>query len=365
MPRHTRTDDRTRSARARISCRGGALLVAVTAIATSALLAGGTGVVGAATSRRKAHASSRSPRRTVAAHAPQTDAPAGVLPDPPYAVGVLHLTVTDPSRPAPDRDGSTSGGPRTIGVTLRYPTMGPASDPEAAGVIADVGSYPLVVFSPGFDVSADTYARLEHQMAAAGFVVAAPDFPGTSSALSGAPDEDDVANQATDVSFVISSLLDPVTVPDQLAGTISSAKVGVVGHSDGGVTTAAVAFNSSVADPRIGAAVVLSGAEARYPGSWFAAASSPMLLVHATADEVNPFASSQTLYDDDATGPKMLVSVLGGSHLGPFTTDPEEPQVATLVTDYLRAELDHDGAAQSRIVADANAPGALSLVASA
>jgi pimeloyl-ACP methyl ester carboxylesterase len=299
-------------------------------------------------------------RRTGPASPPSIAA--GSMPAAPYAVGVTHVTYTDPTRPTEARGDTPASSSRTIPVTIRYPVMGVAGSAEAPDAIADVGTYPLVVFAHGYDVSADTYAAMEDQLAEAGFVVAAPDFPLTSSALPGAPDEDDVSNQAADVSFVITRLLDPTTVPAVLAGAVAASAVGVVGHSDGGVTAAAVAYDSTVADPRIGAAVVLSGAEARYGGSWFTTQSPPLLAIHGTDDEVNPIASSEQLFDD-ATGSRMLVTVDGGSHLGPFTTDPEEPTVATLVGDFLRVHLDDDAAAYERLPSDANIAGELTLAA--
>jgi alpha-beta hydrolase superfamily lysophospholipase len=277
---------------------------------------------------------------------------AASMPSPPYAVGVTHVTFVDATRG------------RSIAVTLRYPVRGTAGDTETTDEVADAGAYPLVVLAHGYDVSAATYAALEHQLAAAGFVVAAPDFPETSSAATDDPDEDDVVNQATDVSFVVTQLLTPATVPHVLAGAISSGPVGVVGHSDGGVTAAAVAYNSTVADPRVGAAVILSGAEARYGGTWFSTQSPPLLAVHGTDDAVNPLSSSEQLFAD-ATGSKMLVTVDGGSHLGPFTTDATEPAVGALVADFLRAHLDTDFGAAQRLSGDASVPGELSLAGAA
>jgi fermentation-respiration switch protein FrsA (DUF1100 family) len=281
----------------------------------------------------------------------------------PYAVGVTHVSFTDTTRGTDARGDTPASSSRTIAVTVRYPIAGAAGDDETAGVAAVRGSFPLLVFAHGDDVSADTYARLEHQLASAGFVVVAPDFPLTSSALPGPAIEDDVVNQAADVSFVISSMLDPSRAPVQVLDVADRGPVGVVGHSDGGVTAAAVAYNSTVADPRVGAAVVLSGAEARYDGTWFTTQSPPLLAVHGTADEVNPFDSSTTLYDG-ATGPAMLVAVQGGSHLGPFTTDDDEPAVAALAADFLLAHLEGDAAASARLATDVGGGGALSLVAS-
>jgi predicted esterase len=153
---------------------------------------------------------------------------------------------------------------------------------------------------------------------------------------------------------VISELLDPTTVPDPLRGRFDpTAPVGVIGHSDGGVTAAAVAYNSTVADARVGAAVILSGAESMYPGSWFITQSPPLLAIHGDSDEINPYGASQQLYDD-ATGTKMLVTVEGGSHLGPFTTDPTEPAIAALAADFFHTQLEHDPTANDRITNDAN-----------
>jgi fermentation-respiration switch protein FrsA (DUF1100 family) len=276
----------------------------------------------------------------------------GALRAAPHAVGVTHVTYVDAQRG------------RTIAVTIRYPVMGTAGDTETSDEIADVGVFPLVVLAHGYDVSAETYAALEHQLAAAGLVVAAPDFPLTSSAVTDDPDEDDVANQAADVSFVITQLLSPATVPDVLAGAISSGPVGVVGHSDGGVTAAAVAYNSTVADSRVGAAAILSGAEARYDGTWFTTQSPPLLAVHGTDDEINPLSSSEQLFAD-ATGSKLLVTVDGGSHLGPFTSDEVEPAVGALVADFLRSHLAADAAAAQRLGGDAAVPGELTLAGAA
>ena len=84
-----------------------------------------------------------------------------------------------------------------------------------------------------------------------------------------------------------------------------------------------------------------------YDGPWFTTASPPLLAIHGDADDVNPYWASEQLFAD-ATGPKWLVTVLGGSHLGPFTTGSVEPTVATLIADFLHAQLQHDAAAGTR-----------------
>jgi len=338
----------------------GAALTAIVAALTLALVAGGTAAAVAAThhSAKRATTAATATSTTAAATGATTTAAASGAPD---AVGVIHVTLVDTSRGTDARGDTPASSVRTIQVTIRYPAAG-AADQAEGELVPAAGEFPLVVFAHGYDVSAETYAAMEHDLAAAGFVVAAPDFPLTSVVYDGPAIESDVVNQAADVSFVITQLLDPITVPGILLDTIAHAKVGVIGHSDGGVTAAAVAYNSSVADPRIGAAVILSGAEARYPGSWFTTASSPLLAIHGDSDEVNPYSSSEQLYDD-ATDTRYLVTVLGGSHLGPFTDGAARPAVSTLLADFLRAELSGDTAAAAAITGDANASGLLALAA--
>ncbi len=159
----------------------------------------------------------------------------------PYAVRTVVTTMYDATRD------------RTITVTVYAPDTD--------------GEFPLVVMIHGFAAAASDYETLDTELAAAGFVVAAPDFPRSSRAVTTSPSRD-IVEQATDVSFVLDQLMNLETVPTALFGSIDDGPVAVMGHSDGGVTAAGVAFNSAAADPRIGAAVVMSGAAFGFSGSW-------------------------------------------------------------------------------------------------
>jgi len=274
---------------------------------------------------------------TTAVPAPTDDVPVAGADEGRPAVDTFTVQLWDANRDRP------------IASTLRIPV---ADDPV-----------PLVVIAHGYAAAAADYDALSEALAAAGFAVASPDFPLSSSAVTRTPTRD-ITAQAADISFAIDQLLDPAGPVPGAATRIDATRIAVLGHSDGGVTAAGVAFNETVADPRIGAAVILSGGAFGFPGAWFTDDTpAALLVVHGTADEVNPFSSSQSLFDQ-ATGTKMFVAVDGGTHVGPFTTDEAVAEVATLTADFLHATLSSDSAAASLLVGDAEA-GPLTLVASA
>jgi dienelactone hydrolase len=274
---------------------------------------------------------------------------------PPFAVGVSHFTLVDPSRGTAALGDDPPAPNRTLPVTLHYPATG-----EADGAPPAAGQFPLVVFAHGFNISAAAYDDFTRDLAAQGFIVAAPDFPLSSTSPPGPVTEDDIDNQARDVSFLLTTLAASM-VPVEVRTHIAPGEAGVVGHSDGGNTAARVASNSCCFDERIGAAVILSGDEGQSGGSWGVPGSPPMLLVQGTADTINPWELSQRLYDD-AAPPKWLVAINGAEHLAPYTSGPQRGAIVTLVADFLRARL-RDPSVMPRVLDDANRD-PLSLVAS-
>jgi predicted dienelactone hydrolase len=228
------------------------------------------------------------------------------------------------------------------------------------------GPFPMVVFAHGYGTQTGAYGPLLDGIAAAGFVVVAPEFPFTSTAYGGDLGGRDVEAQVDDVRHAISAVRDLAhATGSPLEGLVNDGRVGVVGHSDGGVTAGAVAFASQVRDARIGAAVLLSGARNDFGGSWFTAGAPALLAIHGDADGVNPFGASQTLYSSDRSGaPRYLVAVAGGGHDDAFVGSRSRPAVAALVADFLRAYLVDDANARARIADDASVDGVLDLVAS-
>lgn len=69
----------------------------------------------------------------------------------------------------------------TVAPATTLATNLPRSEPYFVAT----GPWPLIVFAHGYAIDAAAYAPLPEDLAAGGYVVAAPDFPGTSTAYPG------------------------------------------------------------------------------------------------------------------------------------------------------------------------------------
>jgi fermentation-respiration switch protein FrsA (DUF1100 family) len=219
--------------------------------------------------------------------------------------------------------------PRTLVTYVWYPALGSPGGPVVRNATAaSAGApYPLVVFGHGLAVTPQLYVNLLTSWARAGYVVAAPVFPLGSADAPGRQNEADVINQPRDMSFVVSSLLSPSeSDTGPLAGRIEPTRIAVAGHSDGGETALAVAYSRRFRDPRVGAAVILSGAEMSGVGGYaFTRGTPPLLAAQGTADTSNePKFTAE--FVKQARRPKFLLSLLGAGHLRPYTS--QEPQLA-------------------------------------
>jgi dipeptidyl aminopeptidase/acylaminoacyl peptidase len=235
-------------------------------------------------------------------------------------------------------DRSRAGlGSRVLPTFVRYPVIPAAA--AASGRLAR-GLFPLVVFAPGYTQCQGSYAALLNTWASAGYVVAGVDFPRTSCRVA-SPDENDLVNQPADMSYVIRQLLAASGQPRGfLAGLIAPGRVAVAGHSDGGDTVAAIAANSCCRDPAVKAVMVFSGAEWPMTGSYFTAATPPILFVQGDADDINPPADSVAMYQADTTGPRYYLDMFGQGHAPPYEShDPAALVVARVTVDFLNRYL--------------------------
>lgn len=281
-------------------------------------------------------------------------------PVPAYAVGVVHRTFVDPARRTA-ANGDAPGSPqRSLDTTIFYPATAtpspsPATEPATDDAPPADGPFPLLVFAHGFGASAGVYEGILKSWAAAGYVVAAPDFPLSTTSAPGGPNAGDVINQPGDVSFAITAVVDRSKGDDDvLAGLVDPKRVGVAGHSLGGITTLGVAAHTCCQDDRIKGAVVLSGDPLKFPkGRFDYAQAPPLLLVHGTEDSAVDYGAGIDVFNA-ARGPKGLVTIEGGDHGSPISVaGPAFPSVVGATTAFFDSYVKGDRAARAGITAAA------------
>jgi dienelactone hydrolase len=325
-----------------------------------ALIAAVAAAVGLIVSDTSGRAHRQDGRHAAASPGPSGRAPAR-LHSSTLAVGLRVLKLVDASRTLTPPGGAST--PRTLLTYVRYPALAsragndlPDAPPASGG-----GPYPLIVFGHGFAVTPAPYRRLLQSWARAGYVVAAPVFPLENANAPGGPDESDLVNQPADMSFVITRLL---AGGGPLAGVIDPRLIAVAGQSDGGETALAVAYDRRFLDPRVRAAVILSGAEIPgVSGFTFPPGSPPLLATQGTADTVNPPSFTATFFER-ARRPKYLLRLFGASHLPPYTDQQPQLGIVERVTlAFLDGYLKHTAGSLQRLPALAAAGGVASLTA--
>lgn len=299
---------------------------------------------------------------TTAATTTTTAAVAGeVAPVGTYAVGERTETYVDDSRPTdPNRD--FAGAPdRTLETVLWYPATGaPETDGSTPGAPLDTanGPYPLVLLSHGWTANAQVYQVIAWTWASAGYVVAAPNYPLSTTSAPGGPIVGDVENQPADASFVI----DEVLADAQLGPAIDPERIGAAGHSLGAITTFALVYAQCCTDDRIDAAVPMSGIAgvAADPDTYFGGEAVPLLILHGSEDELVPYSLGEEAYADAST-PKLFVTFEGGNHIWPYiggTADARRLAYQELTTAFFDTYLkdDPDGLARIRAAVESSDP---------
>ncbi len=264
-------------------------------------------------------------------------APAAPAAPAPPAVEVLRadFTFVDTSRATPATSVCAAVDSRTLPTIVLYPDPVEGRDRR----------YPLLVFAHGFLARGSIYQGFFRRIAAAGFVVALPTFPRSSSQPCGALGGDYV-NQPGDVSFLITALLEENDDPaSPLYRRIREKRIAVGGHSLGAFTSFGF-FHSCCLDPRVDAVIPVAGRPVGYPGAGYVWDDGPpLLLIHGDADEVVNVEGSELAYTN-AGAPKFFLRILGGSHV-PFrlgvtlggTPPPGEAEIADSMIAFLNRYL--------------------------
>jgi hypothetical protein len=256
---------------------------------------------------------------------------------PPWSVRQATLELYDPTRSTPARGAGPAHPGRALRTTLRWPV-------SQDGNVAP-GRLPLVVFAHGYDVSAATYSVMLDDLTRAGLIVAAPEFPGESTAYPGAAVESDLVNEPCDMEFVAASL--ERRPPAALRVALQHAPLIVAGHSDGATAAAWVGYASTCSTVPIRAVVALSPDDVPMTGAFRFGTPPVLLAMSGTADEINPLAHTLALYRHVPT-PAWLVTVDRGRHLGTFTTDPDLARIDAMIADFVFMVAGRDASARAR-----------------
>lgn len=234
------------------------------------------------------------------------------------AVPTEMRTLVDETRPTPATGTTGELDSRTLDVWIDLP--------------AEPGPWPLLVFAHGLTGHPRSHETHRRHLAEACFVVVAPAFPLTNNDVANAwLNAGDVPGQFGDVSFLIDEMLaDP-----EFSASIDAERIGVIGHSLGGLTTAGAAISPD-ADSRISAAVVMSAGfvEARDDVA--------VMVLHGDADNVVPVDVGTGAYDL-LEGRAVLVTLLGGDHLSGITDGESDygPVVRGVTAAFFAHELDN------------------------
>lgn len=233
----------------------------------------------------------------------------------PYGVGTTTLQFVDHSRPTPANREAPGAPERHIPVEVWYPAATSAAAPEERDAALDHagGPYPLIMFAHGVSSLPRFSASYGQHLASHGYVVAAPEFPLSHLGTPGGARITAVADQPADVSFVIDELL-KLNAADGglLAGMVDADRIGMSGHSLGGLTTMLTAYGAS-ADPRIKAIVAVAPFGCVEPVGIGASAHLPAMVIGGTRDGIVGLPSIRKAYDD-ASRPKYWVEVNGADH---------------------------------------------------
>jgi len=201
-----------------------------------------------------------------------------------YAVGITTQTFVDASRG------------RTLVTEVWYPAAVAGRDVPPHG-----GRFPLVLVAHGFCGFRTNYEYLTLALAARGFVVAAPDFPGFNKAVcdAGGPETGLFAEPPADLEFLRAALHEQAGAAGELARHLRERRAGLVGHSLGG----AAVVNAATDSPRFPAFAALPPPHA-------------VMVMGGTADRTLPPATFADPFYMALPPPAFLVTIVGGTHSG-------------------------------------------------
>ncbi|WP_228943305.1 alpha/beta hydrolase family protein [Nocardioides sp. Leaf374] len=239
----------------------------------------------------------------------------------PFHVGTTTVTVRSRGRDLP--------------ATVAYPAT---SDGVGATPVCRVS--PLVLAGHGSGGDGASAAALHGYLVEAGYVVAAPTFPGGF----------DIAGYAKDVRRTLTTVR---AVSDRSGGLLSGrvrqgGPVGYIGTSMGAIVGLAL-VDSEQRDGRIRAVVAKAGTS--FDPTFRPVGGPPLLMLNGDADTVIPYAGARETYQQ-ARRTKGLITLSGVGHDLDTGGDPVLRTTSTAFLDRFLRSRDHALGRLQRIVSD-------------
>ena len=238
----------------------------------------------------------------------------------PYPVGVTELVF--------ERASTTTGQPRVLKTLVWYPAAESARNAEehqsSKGVVdaplaATAEPLPIILFSHGSGGIPWQSTFLTPHLASHGFVVVAPPHPGNTAAdcfpcTDPAGMMDAFFNRPPDMLFVLDSMMALANDPSSMFyRALDAGRVGISGHSFGGLDTQELAANSS--DRFIAALTMAPPAGDNIPAI-MTDIDIPIMVMGGERDNVCPIEGQRAYFDALATDiDRFLVVFPRGGHL--------------------------------------------------